>query len=200
MVAAAAMVDEARRRDEDVRLVIHNVTWGRYVAIRELLEEQRGLRIAYLKGTLEIMSPSDTHESQKKTIARLVELYALERGIRLNGYGSTTFRKEAEERGAEPDECYVLGGRLIEVPDIVIEVVLTSGGVDKLAIYAGLGVPEVWFFRRGRFELHRLGADGYAAIARSVALPELDLDAVARFAVYEDQTDAALAFREMLRR
>ena len=33
------------------------------------------------------------------------------------------------------------------VPDIAIEVVVTSGLVDKMAVYAGLGVPEVWLWR-----------------------------------------------------
>jgi hypothetical protein len=30
---------------------------------------------------------------------------ALERDVPLNGYGSTTFRKRAKERGIDPDEC-----------------------------------------------------------------------------------------------
>lgn len=200
MVAASSIaVGHERQRGEDVRLVIHGVSWGRYVAIRELLEDHPGLRMAYLEGTLEIMSPSETHERSKTTIARLLELYALERGIHLNGYGSMTFRKEAKERGAEPDECYVLGRTIGEAPDVVIEVVMTSGGIDKLAIYRGLSVPEVWFFEDGRFHVHQLGPDGYRSVDRSLLLPELDLDAVARFAGYEDQTEAVLAFRVTLR-
>jgi Uma2 family endonuclease len=189
----------APRRDEDVRLIIHGVSWGRYVAIRELLEDHPGLRMYYLEGTLEIMSPSETHELSKTTIARLIELYALEKGIHLNGYGSMTFRKEAKERGAEPDECYVLGGRLQERPDIVLEVVVTSGGIDKLAIYRGLGVPEVWFFESGRFQLHRLGPEGYSPVGTSAFLPELDIAEIARYVGYADQTEALLAFRATLR-
>jgi hypothetical protein len=30
-----------------------------------------------------------------------------------------------------------------QVPDIAIEVVWTSGGIDKLEVYRGLDVPEV---------------------------------------------------------
>ena len=122
--------------DEDVRLVIHGVTWGRYVVIRELLEGHPGLRMFYLEGTLEIMSPSHRHEREKSMIGRLIEAWALSRRARLDGYGSTTFRKEAKERGAEPDECYAVGPMPEGAkPDIAIEVVLTSGGVDKLEIY-----------------------------------------------------------------
>ena len=134
-------------------------------------------------------------------IARLIETYAVEKRLTLNGYGSTTFKKEARERGAEPDECYVLGP-LQEVPDIAIEVVLSSGGVDKLSVYAGLGVPEVWFFENGSFDLFRLGIGaqaGYERIARSTFLSELDLDLLGTFLDREDQTEAVIAYRDAIR-
>jgi len=199
-VVAAPSIIEPREAGltEDVRLTIHNVTWGRYVAIRELLEDHPGLRMTYLEGTLEIMSPSLEHEREKTIIARLIEIYALERRIRLDGYGQATFRKEAQERGAEPDECYVVGAAMKDTPDIAIEVVRTSGGIDKLAVYRGLGVPEVWFFSKGRFQLHRLGPSGYESIAKSTLLPELDLDVLARFVAEQDQTKAVLAYRDTL--
>ena len=79
--------------DEDVHLVIHGVTWGRYVVLRELLEGQPGLRMFYLEGALEITTPSRRHEIEKTLIARLIEAWALARRTRLDGYGSTTFRK-----------------------------------------------------------------------------------------------------------
>ncbi|HVV85341.1 MAG TPA: Uma2 family endonuclease [Kofleriaceae bacterium] len=185
--------------DGEVRLVIAGVSWGRYVAIRELLEDHPGLRMSFLEGVLEIMSPSRRHEREKKLIARLIEAWALTRRARLDGYGSMTFRKEAAERGAEPDGCYVVRGDLGEAPDIAIEVVVTSGGIDKLAVYQGLGVPEVWFFRDGAFELHRLGDDGYARIERSTFLPELDLVQLATFVDRDDQTAAVLAYVDSLR-
>src|SRR6266545_3039001 len=90
------------------RMLIHGVRWKDYVILREALDTP-GLRMTYCEGVLELMSPSRLHEMWKKTIARLVELYALERDLPLLGYGSTTFRNEAKERGAEPDECYRVG-------------------------------------------------------------------------------------------
>ncbi len=38
-----------------------------------------------------------------------MELYAHIERIELYGYGSTTFKKEAKQRRAEPDECYLVG-------------------------------------------------------------------------------------------
>ena len=183
---------------DGVRLLLHGVSWGRYVLIRELLDDQPGLRMTYLEGTLEIMSPSRQHERKKTLIARLIEAWAVARRVSLNGYGSTTFRKEAKERGLEPDECYVLGTPLEEVPDIAIEVVLTSGGIDKLAVYQGLGVLEVWFYRKGGFYLHRLEGASYVPVARSRFVPELDLELLARFLESDDQTAAVLAYLDAL--
>lgn len=180
------------------RVVVSGVTWEQYVGMRELLDDHPGIRMTYLNGVLEIMSPSPEHERSKKMIARLIETYAVEKRIRLDGYGSTTFKKQAQERGAEPDECYVLGP-LKDVPDIAIEVVLTSGGIDKLAVYAGLGVPEVWFFENGHFSVFRLADDGYASIPKSSFLPELDLDRLTHFIDCDDQTEAIVAYRDSLR-
>jgi Uma2 family endonuclease len=184
--------------DGEQRVLIYGVTWGQYVALRDLFDDHAGLRMTYLKGTLEIMTPSIEHEREKTLIARLVEVYALEKRLTLNGYGSTTFKKQAKERGAEPDECYVLGSALREVPDIAIEVIVTSGGIDKLEVYRGLGVPEVWFFHKGRFYLYALEESGYRPLARSKFLPDLDLEHLASFVDREDQTAAVLAYRDSL--
>src|SRR5205807_10387866 len=130
----------------------------KYLTLREALDDIAGLRMTYLEGALEIMSPSWQHEAIKSTFGRLIELYALERDIDLRAFGSTTYKKQAKERGLEPDECYHFGRRKA-VPDIAFEVVLTSGGIDKLAVYQGLGVREVWFWMNGRFALFQLGDD-----------------------------------------
>ena len=108
--------------------------------LREALDTP-GLRMTYLDGALELMSPSLTHELNKTTIARLIELYAFVRDLPLVGYGSTTFRREAKERGAEPDECYCVGRRIEEgqFPDIVLEVIHTAPLLDKLEVHRGWG-------------------------------------------------------------
>ena len=170
---ATAVASEAPP-DLDQRIVLRGVTWEQYEALLALFgDDPPGIRMAYLEGALEIMSPSRRHETIKKMVARLVELYALERGISLTGLGSTTFRRAAKERGVEPDECYCVGDDK-EFPDIAFEVVLTSGGVNRLAIYAGLGVAEVWLWRNGNFEIYRLGPTGCERRERSGLLPDLN--------------------------
>jgi len=143
MVAALSLAPESRH--EEARFVLQGVPWWTYVALRDALDDHAGLKLTYLEGTLELMSPSLLHEDAKTIIARLLEAWAVERRIDLRGFGSTTFRREARQRGLEPDECYKLG-KLEEdgLPDIAIEVVVSSGLVDKMAVYVGLGVVELW--------------------------------------------------------
>lgn len=185
-------------QDGEQRFIVHGVSWKDYTILRDVLDVP-GVRMTYLDGMLELMSPSPAHEHAKTLIARLIEIFAIERDVPLQGYGSTTFRREATNRGAEPDECYVRGGPLRDVPDIAIEVVMTSGGIDKLAVYEKLGVPEVWFFDSDEFTLHRLGPSGYVSVPQSTVVPELDLELLATFARRSDQHEAVRAFRDRLR-
>ena len=183
---------------KDQRIVLHGISWQTYSMLREALDTP-GLRMTYLEGALELMSPSPEHELYKTMIARLVEMFAIERDVPLYGYGSTTFRKQAKERGLEPDECYCVGGELRDYPDIAIEVVVTSGGVNKLAVYEGLGVREVWFWIENRFSIHRLGSSGYEAFESSALIPSLDFALLSRFVQRTDQPVAIREYRDALR-
>ena len=179
------------------RLILYDVTWEQYEQLSDMFVDEFP-RMTYLEGTLEIiMTTSPEHERLKKIIARLIETYAVERLINLNGYGNTTFRHEAVRRGAEPDECYCLG-LLAEVPDIVIEIALTSGGVDKLDVYRGLQVPEVWFWANDGFSLYRLRESGYELISSSEFLPELDFSVLSQYVGSDNQTQAVIAYRTVL--
>jgi Uma2 family endonuclease len=145
------------------------------------------------------MSPSEAHENKKTLIARLLETFAIERDVPLAGLGSTTYRREAAARGLEPDECYFFEPRRGPYPDIAIEVVVMAGGVDKLEVYRGLGVQEVWFWENDAFHLHALGVDGYVPVTSSALVPGLDFELLATFVRREDQHRAVREFRDRLR-
>jgi Uma2 family endonuclease len=130
----------------------------------------------------------------------LLVIFAEERDLDLNGFGSWTIKQKREERGVEPDECYVLGpmGRK-KRPDIAIEVIWTHGGIDELEVYRGLGVPEVWLWKDGRLTLHSLRRDVYEPIARSEIIPGLDLDLLLGHIDLDHQTRAGKRYRAALR-
>ncbi|HKY35116.1 MAG TPA: Uma2 family endonuclease [Polyangiaceae bacterium] len=179
---------------EDKIVVLRGLTWSDYKRILEARGEAPVPRFAFLRGELEVMTPSRPHESLKSRIGCLVEVWCLEKGIDFSPYGSWTLEDEASERGLEPDECYVFGAvPEPERPDLAIEVVWTSGGVKKLDIYVKLGVKEVWFWRRGRITVHQLRGDAYAEVPESVVLPGIDLGQLASFL---DRPTASQAMRE----
>ncbi|HEY8943448.1 MAG TPA: Uma2 family endonuclease [Polyangiaceae bacterium] len=197
MVAAQSFPVLAPASQEEQRILLANVPWATYVVLRDTVDSPR-YRMTYLEGWLEIMSPSRTHEVSKTQIARLLELFCLERDIPLYGYGSTTFRKEESERGLEPDECYCRGEDR-SIPDIALEVVVTTPSLDKLEVYRGLGVREVWMFRNGAFQVFALREERYVAIESSEVFPEVELQRIAEYALAADQHAALRSFRDALR-
>jgi Uma2 family endonuclease len=199
-VAAALSIPGLSTTPDEQRMLIRGVSWKEYVILRELMDRP-GLRMTFLEGALELMSPSPEHELWKKNIARFIELYAFLSGIDLHGYGSTTFKKEAKERGAEPDECYLIGKKLEDYPEIVLEVIHTAPLLNKLDVYAGMGVAEVWIFKDAAFALFALdwATKQYVAIERSRLVPALDFALLARYVVREDTPQALREFAATLR-
>ena len=186
------MIQQVETLIQDRCITLHAVSWDRFEAIASLLEDYP-VRLTYLDGTLDIMTPSPDHEEYKTTIGYLLEIYLRHLGIRFYGTGSYTLgSREAGARG-EPDESYSIGTKK-DIPDIAIEVVITSGAVDKLEKYRRWGVPEVWFYQRRQLFIYHLRSTGYEQVTRSEFLPELDLDLLIRCLNMPDQYDATVAF------
>src|SRR5207249_12265077 len=97
-------------------IVLDDVSWEFY---ERLLEEigDRHIWMTYDEGTIEIMSPLPKHERWGAWIALLIELMALERAIRVEPLGSTTFRTRRKKKGLEPDKCFYVQ-RAAEADDI----------------------------------------------------------------------------------
>jgi len=184
----------------DQHVILHGLRWADYEALLAMRGDSPGTRITYLEGELELMAPSIDHEQFKIRLGRLLIAYAEARGIALEGFGSWTLRAEARERGVEPDECYTLGVPQTrpERPDIAVEVVWAAGGLDKLEVYRGLGVPEVWIWRDGTLRFHLLRGDAYVAAPRSERLPGLDPALIGRCMEASSQTRAVAMLREAL--
>jgi Uma2 family endonuclease len=184
----------------DQRVFLRNMPWSHYETLLALRGDEPRPRMAYLRGEIELMTSCEGHELTKTTLGRLVEAYADEKGLDVWGYGSWTIKSAPKERGAEPDECYCVGGpHTKDVPDLAIEVVWTRGGIDKLEIYRGLGVREVWFWESGKIAVHALEGERYVVAARSLAFPEVDLDLVARLATHENPSQAVRELRAAVR-
>lgn len=190
----------ADERRVERRFLMRNVPWHVYVSLHDSLEAAGShVRMTYHRGDLELMSPSETHEDYKKIIARLLEAYAEEMDVDLNGRGSTTFREEPKERGLEPDECYSVG-EFLGRPDIAIEVAIGNPLLDKLAVYQGLGIREVWVWQRDHLVLYVLAETDYEVAEQSLALPGLNIALLTSFVqTGGSQTKRVKAYRTALR-
>jgi len=196
------------------RVVLTNISWETFEAL--LAEsDRRGTRFTYDRGVLEIMSPSREHERVKRSLGRMIETLTLELGIPISSGGSTTLKSQLKQRGVEPDECYYVANEqrvrgqddldlAIDPPaDLVIEVDITSSSIDQLAIYASLGVPEVWLCDGSTVRVYELEADGtYAQQGRSASFPFLPLAEIERFLRQRnavDETTWTRQFRDWCR-
>jgi Uma2 family endonuclease len=177
--------------------LLSNVTWETLEKIDDAIVGT-GARLVYLDGCLEIMTPlSDSHEIPKKTCAQLLEAYMRVRKIRFYASGSATIGIQSLGARKEPDESYCLGERK-SIPDIAIEITVTSGGIDVLEIYRRIGVQEVWFWEDGVISVYCLRSTGYELVRQSEFLPELDLRSLEFHSRMTDQYDAVNAFIETL--
>jgi Uma2 family endonuclease len=180
------------------RVVLCGLGWDRHLALDTALGDDRpGPRFYYLDGDLEIMTTSNEHERIKKWIADMMVFFFAEQDIEIVPRGQATMRDVLRKAGAEPDESWCLHEEKT-YPDIVLEIALTSGGLNKLEIYRRFSVPEVWIWRRQRLEIHALRADGsgYDLLTSSRQLPELPLELLVRCAAIPSWRDARLAFCE----
>jgi Uma2 family endonuclease len=180
-------------------IVLHNVTWEQLEQLDVILADT-GARLTFIDGILEIMSPpSEAHEEPKSTVSSLVEVFLREREIRFYIRGSEILGKKKDGGRLEPDECYSIGAKK-KVPDLAIEVTVTSGGINKLAIYSRLQVPEVWFWEDGAIEIYCFREGGlYEKVAQSEQLPDIDISLVAYHSRMADQYDAIQSFIQALR-
>lgn len=178
--------------------MIRSASWEQYEALLADFEDRPGHRVAFLDGTLEIRPPSRRREVHSENIGRLLEIYLEENRIRFWMLGSTTFRSAEKSGGTEADKSYNLGTEK-EVPDLAIEVIVTSGGVDKLEIYRRLGVAEVWFFQDYIFALYCLRGEAYEQVSASELLPDLDLEILSDYATRSDPLEALIEFRRKVR-
>jgi Uma2 family endonuclease len=183
---------------EEKLVILHGVTWQQFKAIAAQLQDHREIKLSYLNGILEIMSPiGEKHEKVKRTLSYLLEAYMRENGIRFYGQGGFTLEAEGYASGT-PDESYSIGQEKA-IPDIVIEVIVTSGTLNRRRLYAPMQVPEIWFWKSDQLTIFRWQNGEYGEMERSEVLPDLDPALLVRYLAYPDQYDAVQEFQRVIR-
>jgi Uma2 family endonuclease len=196
------------------RVVLGNISWQSYQSLVKDFEAEPRMRLTYDRGTLEILMPLDPHETYKKLLGRLIEAATEELELEIRSLGSRTCYQEDLAQGLEPDQCYYIQNEALvrdveqidltrlPPPDLAVEIDITSSSMNRFAIYASLGVSEVWRYDGRSLSIHQLRNGHYVDGDRSAALPVLTAADVNRFLSLrfpKDQTQPALGENSLVK-
>lgn len=183
---------------EEKLVTLYGISWEQFKAIEAQLQDNRQVRLTYLSGVMEIMSPiGDEHEYVKSTLGMLLDAYMREKGIRFYKLGGFTLETTGSGSGT-PDESYSIGSRKA-LPDIVIEVIFTSGTINRKDLYKPLQIPEIWFWKSNQLRIFHWEDSEYQEVSRSTFLPALDKALLLQYLGHPDQYNAVNEFVEVIR-
>jgi len=202
MTQALSRPTTASEPDRDQHLIYSGITWEQFKLIQSGFAHSTGIRLFYYQETIEIIMPGRAHETVSRFICVLLSIFCIENNIEFEPTGSMTQQREGEV-SVEPDESYCFGTSK-PTPDLVIEVIFTSGSPKKLQRYQALEIPEVWFWQDGVFSLYRLRDRTYEVVSQS-EIPELaglDIDLLTRCVALAQTSrlEAANTFRNALKK
>lgn len=187
------VMPQPSRPETNQSVILKGISWETYERLLAEHTESSGTHFTYDRGRLEIMVLSAEHEALKHALEVLVEIFAEELNIDVRGFGSTTFRRADLDRGFEPDACFyiqqelrVRGKREIRLsvdppPDLIIEVDVSHPSLNKLSLFATLGIPEVWRYDSAHVIILKLTEEGYEERVESTALPGVTSEALSQF-------------------
>jgi len=136
------------------RVLLQNISWQTFKTMLAEMGSERGSRLAYDRGTVEIITPLMPHENSNRLIEVFVGVLCEELGLEIKRTGSLTMTRDDLERGAEPDSSYYIQNDyrvrdLVDIdlasdppPDLVLEVEYSRSKVNKLRLYASMEFPN----------------------------------------------------------
>lgn len=195
------------------RVVLTDVSWQQYETLLLELGDERQTRLTYLRGKLEMMTPVDAHERCSRLIDSLILVLVDELSVPLTTLRPITLKHIEIQSATEPDACYYLEERASRKndldlsvdlpPDLLVEVALSKSQLEKLPIYASLGIPEVWRYLttagedmlKGQLLIYELQGEDYVQRSHSVAFPFLSAARILEFMEQSDSMSLAAALR-----
>lgn len=191
-------------------VLLHNVSWSTYESLLKDYENVRNPHFTYDRGDLSIMVLSVEHEEINEAISILIQTLAEEFGVEWRGFGSMTHKREDLQRGFEPDSCFYFKNEMSmrekkrfdltvdPPPDLLVEIDITHPSINKLPLFAALGIPEVWRFDGESVEISLLEHGSYQRVNGSLALPLVTAEIVTTF-VRESRTLGRLEWVKTMR-
>ena len=174
-------------------VILERVSWGTYERLLRENDPSPGKRFTYDRGLLQIMVVSRRHELPNSLLEQIVFILTDEWDLDYRHSGSMTFKRKDLKKGFEPDSSFYLGrardveGKLdIDLehdppPDLVIEVDISRQSLNKFPVFAAVGVPEIWRYRKEVVEVLVLRDNDYARVEQSAAFPRLTATRLTEF-------------------
>jgi len=195
-------------------MVLEDVDWKTYSRLLKAFEEASGHSSDLRPRSVGNHAPARTRH-RRAVPRRIIIALTEELGLPILCGGSTTLRRQLHQRGIESDECYWIaneprmrGRRALNLqrdppPDLAVEVDVTNSSLDRLDIYATLGVPEIWRLENDVLGFLALQPDGtYKESSHSLSFPRLtaaDLAPFLEMRLRADSNTVIRAFREWVR-
>ena len=180
----------------DTLIELYDIDWATYMRLDKQMEGT-GTRFTFFEGRLDIMTLSTDHESIKGNLGHLIAAHCFAEEIDFLTEGSAT-RRIAGKQGKEPDDSFIFGTASKAIPDLVIEVALTSGGIDKLEFYSQLKIPEVWIWQITGLAAWAFDGKGYKKIRKSRLLPKFNLTLAGELAAWPTTSKAVKEYRKRM--
>lgn len=176
-------------------ILLTGVRWQTYKALGEDLQRAHSnVCLTYDAGSLEIMTHGREREVFSNGFAAMIGVLCEAMDIEYLASGSTTCQRDDLEKAFEPDQSFYLQNAAVMLgkqaltlpddppPDLTIEVEITRSAVDRMPIYAAMGVPEVWRFNGRVLTAHRLNDRGeYVSVDRSGHFPTVPIQELVPF-------------------
>ncbi len=175
------------------RVLLQNISWQTFKTMLAEMGSERGTRLAYDEATVEIMTPLMPHEHSNRLIETFVGVLCEELRLEIKRTGSLTLTRDDLERGAEPDSSYYIQNESLvrekeEIdlasdppPDLVLEVEYSRSRIDKLQLYASMGIPEFWRYNGRVLRIYRLEQERYLECNSSPTFAPVPVTEIPRF-------------------
>jgi len=185
---------QAIERNCDRHFAHETISWEQFKVIQSGFKNVPNLRLIYCEGILELMGIGKAHEMYTSLLGSLLSAYFEIRGIEFFPSGAySQIIPNVTEFQSDLSYCF---GQDKDVPDLCIEVVITSGSPSKLRKYQLRGVPEVWFWTDGAIAVYIFQKGEYIQTDRSNVLPNIDLTLLCRCLLMDSPLEALREFRK----
>ncbi|NES24012.1 MAG: Uma2 family endonuclease [Symploca sp. SIO3E6] len=181
------------RTPAEQRTLLVNISWQTFKAMLAEMGSERLTRLAYDSGTVEIMTPLMPHENSNRLIEVFVGVLCEELGLEIKRTGSLTLARDDLWRGGEPDSSYYIQNEALvrdkehidlkfdPPPDLVLEVEYSRSIIDKLSLYAAMGIPEFWRYNGYVLRVYKLELGEYQESNSSLTFAPVTVKEIPKF-------------------